>query len=369
MWAARWGGGPPPWWPEGEPWPPRRRHGPRAFGCLFGLVALTLVVGFVTIVSSLIAVLGVAGPASPVVTLFGLLVVLVLLAAGVRVLGGGLWRTGRTLDDLVEAARRVEAGDYSVRVGRVGSGPRPVRDLARAFDTMVDRLEAEDRQRRTLLADVSHELRTPLAVIRGGVEAIIDGVHPADEPHLAAIVDETRVMERLVEDLRTLALAESGRLALHREAVDLADLVQDVAASFGSAAAAAEVRIVVDAQAVLPPADVDPVRMREVVVNLVDNAIRHTPPGGRIDLRVRSGPDVRIEVADTGPGVDPAILRHVFDRFVKAPGSRGSGLGLAIARDLVAAHGGTIEVDSRPGAGTTFTVALPLGAGRMTGPP
>jgi two-component system, OmpR family, sensor histidine kinase BaeS len=224
---------------------------------------------------------------------------------------------------------------------------------------MVDRLEAQDRERRTLLADVSHELRTPLAVIRGGVEAIIDGVHPADEPHLAAIVEETRVMERLVEDLRTLALAESGRLALHREAVDLAELVQDVAASFGAAAAGADVRIVVDAPDGLPPADVDPVRIREVVANLVDNAIRHTPPGGRVELRVGGGADVRIDVADTGRGIDPAILPHVFDRFVKAPGSRGSGLGLAIARDLVTAHGGTMTVTSQANAGTIFTIVLP----------
>jgi two-component system sensor histidine kinase BaeS len=301
------------------------------------------------------------GEARPLETVFAFLVAgLVLVGLG-RLIGAGLWRTGRTLDELVDAARRVEAGDYSVRVAPGRSGPRGAGDLARAFNTLVSRLEVEDRERRTLLADVSHELRTPLAVIRGRVEAIIDGVHPADEAHLSAIVDETRVMERLVEDLRTLSLAESGTLSLHREGVDPDELVRDVAASFGPAAAEAGIALRVDVPEDLPEAELDPVRMREVIGNLVDNALRHTPRGGQVTVRVRGGAALRLEVTDTGPGIEPSVLPHVFERFVKGQGSRGSGLGLAIARSLVAAHGGTIEVESRAGAGTTFTVIIPTG--------
>jgi signal transduction histidine kinase len=349
--------GRPPWWPEDEPWPPRRRRGPGPFGCLFGLVALVVFVTLVVAVTAVIDALWLGGPARPAQGLLSILVAVLLIVVVVRAIGGGLWRTGRILDRLVDAARQVEDGDYSVRVGPI-AGPRGMRELGRAFDTMVDRLDANDRQRRALLADVSHELRTPLAVIRGSVEAIIDGVHPADEAHLGAIVDETRVMERLVEDLRTLALAESGTLTLHREPVDPVELVRDVAASFASVAAEAGVSLEVDAPEAAPTLDLDPVRMREVVANLVDNAIRHTPAGGRVEVRVGATPELRIAVIDTGPGIDPALLPHVFDRFVKGPGSQGSGLGLAIARDLVTAHGGTIEVQSAT-TGTTFTIRIP----------
>ena len=231
---------------------------------------------------------------------------------------------------------------------------------------MTDRLAADERSRQALLADVSHELRTPLAVIRGSLEAIVDGVHPADEAHLGAIVEETRVMERLVEDLRTIAQAEGGTLTLHPEPTDLADLAGEVVASFMSQAQRAHVTLVADVPDEVPPLTVDPVRIREVVANLVSNALRHTPAGGRVTVRVSAAPEhVELAVVDTGPGIDPAILPHVFDRFVKTPGSGGSGLGLAIARDLTVAHGGTIEAASPSGAGTTFTVRLPLtGGGR-----
>ena len=295
---------------------------------------------------------------------------LLFLGAGhrarVRFAGGGAWRTGRTLDALVEAARAVEAGDYSARVAPPERGPRALRELVGAFDTMTDRLAADERSRQALLADVSHELRTPLAVIRGSLEAIVDGVHPADEAHLGAIVEETRVMERLVEDLRTIAQAEGGTLTLHPEPTDLADLAGEVVASFMSQAQRADVTLVADVPDELPPLTVDPVRIREVVANLVSNALRHTPAGGRVTVRVSAAPEhVELGVVDTGPGIDPAILPHVFDRFVKTPGSGGSGLGLAIARDLTVAHGGTIEAASPPGAGTAFTVRLPLtGGGR-----
>jgi two-component system sensor histidine kinase BaeS len=332
----------------------------RIFGCLFAIMSFFVVSTIVVLIATVISSLGLFGPGPPHLGLLALLVLGLLLAASAA--SGGLWRAGRTLDRLVEAARAVEAGDYTARVAPPVRGPRAVAELARAFDTMAGRLEADEAERRSLLADVSHELRTPLAVIRGSLEAIVDGVHPADEAHLAAIVEETRVMERLVEDLRTLALAEGGTLPLHREPTDIADLAHDVVASFQSTAAAAGVTLTADAPDDLPLTTADPVRIREVLANLVANAVRHTPSGGRVTVSAaaESG-GIVVRVADTGSGIDRALLPHVFERFVKTAGSGGSGLGLAIARNLVVTHGGTIDVDSEPGAGATFTVRLPIG--------
>ncbi|MDX6573905.1 MAG: two-component system, OmpR family, sensor histidine kinase BaeS, partial [Gaiellales bacterium] len=240
-------------------------------------------------------------------------------------------------------------------------GPRPVRDLVRAFDTMAARLEADEKQRRSLLADVTHELRTPLAVVQGNVEAIIDGVHPADEAHLSAILDETRVLTRLIEDLRTLALSEAGSLSLHREPTDLSILAADVAAAFEPAAQGAGIGIQSDVDDSLPLLDIDPIRIREVLSNLVGNAIRHTPAGGTVSISGRlDGASVELVVADTGSGIEPDLLDHVFERFSRSATTGGSGLGLAIARGLVELHGGTIGAVSRPGGGTRIEVRLPV---------
>jgi signal transduction histidine kinase len=209
---------------------------------------------------------------------------------------------------------------------------------------------------------VSHELRTPLAVVQGDVEAIIDGVHPADETHLRAILDETHVLSRLVEDLRTLSLAESGALALHREPTDLASLARATAAAFAPRAAEAGVSIETSAAPDLPPAEVDPVRVRELLTNLVSNALRYTPRGGRVRIEAqRDGAGaVTLAVSDTGAGIPPEQLARIFDRFYKSPESRGAGLGLAIAKKLVEAHGGTIAAASTVGEGTTVRFTLPL---------
>jgi signal transduction histidine kinase len=293
------------------------------------------------------------------------LVVLGLVVVALAATGRTFRSTGRTLDELVEATRRVEAGDYSVRVGPRSGGSRSVRQLVAGFDTMAARLETDERQRRTLLAEVSHELRTPLAVVQGNLEAIVDGVYPPDPAHLEGILDETRVLGRLIDDLRTIALSEAGTLALHREPTDPDVLVGDVVRSFEPAAAAAGVELTAAIEGDLPILDIDPVRIREVLANLVANAIGHTPPGGRVTVAggVESGAWVRLEVRDTGAGIDPGLLPHVFDRFVKGDESRGSGLGLAIARQLVLAHGGEIAAESPAGAGTTIRVRLPLTGG------
>ena len=296
---------------------------------------------------------------------------IVILVGGIVALGvtGRTFRrAGVSLDELVDAARRVEDGDYTTRVAEPVTRRGPLRQLVRGFNSMAARLEVEAEQRRRLLADVSHELRTPLTVIQGNIEAILDGVHEADDANLEAILDETHVLARLVDDLRTVALSESGNLPLHREPTDLSVLAAEAVSSFQPAADAADVRLEVAVDDAVPLLDVDPVRIREVFSNLVANALRHTPGGGSIDVSATTtsdGNDVEVVVRDTGSGIDPALLPHVFDRFAKAADSRGSGLGLAIARGLVEAHGGTIEVESTQAGGTqsggtTFRFRLPI---------
>ncbi len=333
----------------------------RGFGCLFGLIFLAGVLGLIALMSSLIGgILSAGGPLGGLIRIAAVFVV--ILAVGGVVASGRAFRgSAVVLDELVEVAARVEAGDYSVRVDRPDRGPRPVRDLARAFDTMTARLDANERQRRSLLADVTHELRTPLAVVQGNVEAILDGIHPADEAHLTAILDETRVLTRLVEDLRTLALSEAGSLSLHREPTDLAILATDVATAFEPAATAARIALRADVDESLPLLDIDPVRIREVLANLVANAIRHTPADGAIAIAGRlDGRVVELTVADSGGGIAPDLLPHVFERFSRGPASGGSGLGLAIARGLVELHAGTIAAEPRPGGGTIIRIRLPL---------
>lgn len=288
---------------------------------------------------------------------------LVLLAvfAALAFAARSLRRLTRPVGDVIEAVGRVADGDLTTRV--TVRGPREGRALARAFNAMASRLEAGEELRRRLLADVSHELRTPLSVVQGNLEALVDGVHPADEEHLAAILDETKVLSRLVEDLRTLSLAESGALALHREAIDIGALVREIAASFVSQAEPVGVSLDADLGTDLPQVDADPVRAREILSNLIANAIRYTPRDGRITVVARAeDPGAAIEVRDTGAGIAPEQIDRIFDRFYKSAESRGAGLGLAIAKQLVEAHGGRISATSVVGEGTTIRFTLPAEA-------
>ncbi len=273
------------------------------------------------------------------------------------VFGRFAFRTWRPVRDLIRAAGSLADGDYSVRVTTSAPAVRPV---VSSFNRMAERLESADEQRRRLLADLGHELRTPLTVVRGEIEAMLDGVHDADPDHLELLLDEVTVMERLIEDLRTLSLAEAGALALHPEPTDLVDLVSDVGDAHRRIAAERAVVVTADGPASLPDVVVDPVRIREVVSNLVINSLRAMPDGGGLALRVRDrGAAVEIEVEDTGVGLAPAEVAAAFERFRKGSTSKGSGLGLTISRDLVEAHGGEITMDSAPGAGTVVRVTLP----------
>jgi two-component system sensor histidine kinase BaeS len=348
----------PPWWPEGEPFPPARRwgrRGPPAFirriGCFFvGVLAVAVLAGAVA--GSLVAQLG-PWPVALLVVGF----VILIVVAGF----GGFRRMTRAVGSLVEAAGRIEAGDYSAQVPETGTPD--MRSVARAFNAMSARLKASDEQRRSFLADVAHELRTPLSVIRGQAEAIADGVYPGDAAHLAPILDATQTLDRLVEDLRTLVLTDAGSLVLQKEPTDLGALAVESVDSFKVQAEAAGIGLSTDISDNLPSVEVDAARIRGVIGNLLSNAIRHTPAGGSGAVGVSaSGDGVVITVTDSGKGIPPELLPHVFERFVRGAGSSGSGLGLAIVHDIVSAHGGTVEVESQAGSGTKVRLTLPIGS-------
>jgi two-component system, OmpR family, sensor histidine kinase BaeS len=355
----------PPWWPEGESWPPSgdgpegwryaRGRFMRRIGCFVAL----MVVVFASLIAFVAWLIGRAFGSAPhpgFILLIGLLLLFVLANVGRAVR-----RAAAPVGDLIEASGRVEAGDFSTPVPE--TGPREVRALARAFNAMSAKLEATEQERRSALADVSHELRTPLTVIQGNLEALLDGVYPADAAHLQSLLDETRILERLVEDLRTLTLADAGSLVLHREPTDLATLLHDVASGYQSQAYQAGIALTVASEPDLPPLDLDPSRIREVVANLLINALRHTPRDGRVEVSAhRIGGDVEVQVHDTGPGIPAEQIDRIFDRFYRSPDSPGSGLGLPIARSLVEAHGGRMSAASTVGEGTTMRFTLPVGS-------
>ncbi len=355
----------PPWWPENQPWPPQRRqyrHNPffRRFGCFFGILNLLGIAFFILLVA---AILRLFGPvdinflirwALPV-GLGGLALIILIVTAAVYTLR----RISGPLDDLHEAARKVAEGDYSTHVAE--KGPPEVRSMARAFNNMSRRLSQADEQRRSLLADTTHELLTPLTVIQGNLEGMLDGVYPADEANLRGILEETNVLSRLLEDLRTLALAESGALQLQKEPTEILPFLHDVTSVFQAQAASAGVTITVDAVGELPTLQIDPRRMRQVLSNLLANDLRYSPPGGAIRLKCGvEGNSIVISVQDEGPGIPTADLEHVFERFYKSTDSGGMGLGLAIAKQLVEAHGGQISAENAPTRGTIFRIMLPV---------
>jgi two-component system OmpR family sensor kinase/two-component system sensor histidine kinase BaeS len=273
------------------------------------------------------------------------------------------------LADVMAAADAVADGDLSVRLRQDQAGE--MGRLARSFNRMTSELQRAEQQRRSLTADVAHELRNPLHIIQGNLEGILDGVYRPTAAHLAATLDETRLLARLVDDLQTLSLAESGQLPLHLQSVSAADLLADAEASFSAAFSSAGITLLVQVEGDEHTMQIkaDPDRLDQVLSNLLANAMRHTPPDGQVTLSARSLKDlVVIEVVDSGPGIPQDELPYVFDRFWKGDPSRsrqahtGSGLGLAIARQLVQAHGGTITVESPPGSGARFQVLLPRSA-------
>lgn len=356
----------PSWWPENEPWPPRvraaRPHFLRRMGCFFVLFNLFGLVTLGGIFVLLARGLGWTNfPFGPGQRLIPSEVFIVPLVIFLLVLGGVvLRRLVVPLDDLLKAADKVGQGDYSVRVKEKGS--REIRSLSRAFNNMASRLTINDEQRRDLLADVTHELRTPLTVMQGNLEGMLDGIYPADEANLRSLLEETNILSRLIEDLRTLALAESGALQLKKEPVDLSMLIKDILAAFQTQADSAGVSLIFQSRDELSSLNLDPGRIRQVLFNLVANALRYTPSAGSVKIQYRQEDGKAcLDIQDTGPGMPPEELSHVFERFYKSADSGGMGLGLAIARHLIEAHSGTISANSVIGQGTTMSIILPMG--------
>jgi signal transduction histidine kinase len=284
-----------------------------------------------------------------------------LLLVGLIAAARALRRMAGPVAGLMEAAGRLAQGDYEARVREWGSPE--VRSLARAFNDMAERLQAHEQQRRNLLADVTHELRTPLAVIQGNLEGLLDGVYPRDDAHLTPLLDETRVLAALIDDLHTLALAETGTLPLHREPTDLGTLVEETLFALRGRAEAEGIALETVIDEELPLVDVDATRIHQVLANVLHNALRHTGRGGRVRVTVAmkdatEGRRVTLAVSDTGTGIAPEDLAHVFDRFYRSADSPGTGLGLAIAKNLVALHGGEISAESQVGKGTTIRIML-----------
>jgi signal transduction histidine kinase len=270
------------------------------------------------------------------------------------------------VESLAQAARRVSHGDFSQRVK--ANSKDEFGELAIAFNAMAEDLERTERLRRNLVADVAHELRTPLSNIQGHVEAIRDGLLPAEPATFDSIYEEVLLLARLVEDLQELTLAEAGQLTLLRQSADVVEIVRRAAVAAQPPAEARGLTIETDLPSEPAMADVDPERIGQVLRNLLSNATTHTSEGGRIIVSLKDEHDeLRVTVADTGAGIPPEDLPYVFERFYRVDRSRvratgGAGLGLTIAKRLVEAHGGTISVESELGKGSRFTFTLPKGS-------
>jgi signal transduction histidine kinase len=333
-----WGDGPPPW-TSGVGQGRRFRRG--------AFVAFLFLVLFIALLASLVATVASGRHPAPGITLAITVIVLFGLVTSARV----LWRSTRSIGALMDAADRIAEGDYTTRVGQVPA--RPLQRLAGSFDEMTERLETNEQRRRELLADVAHELRTPLQAIRGSVEGMLDGLYPMDAEHLRPVIERTDLMARLLDDLRTLSMAEAGVLELHRETVDARAAVDDVADAFRSFADNAGVRLEVHHDGTVRTIEADPVRLSEILSNLVANALRYTPRGGTVTIRSNTANGrATFEVDDTGPGIPFDQLPYIFDRFVRSADRGGTGLGLAIAKRLVEAHGGSISAGPAPSGGT-----------------
>lgn len=294
-------------------------------------------------------------------------ILLSLLAAGALALFfGGLivWQVVRPLQQLTDAAQKIAAGNLTQQVN-VAPGDE-IGDLGLAFNQMTQRLARAETLRNQMTADIAHELRTPLTVIQGNIEALQDGVFPLTIDALDPILDKTLLLRRLVEDLRQLTLAETGQLSLNMQPTDLHALAVQSAEAFQSTAAARAISLVIDSPDGLPAVNADRQRVQQVFMNLLANALRYTPDGGSVTIRLALEAGwIRVAVEDTGPGIPPEDRTNVFERFYRVDQGRaraadgsGSGLGLAVARSIVEAHGGQIGVESAPDQGAVFWFTL-----------
>ncbi|MEK7278503.1 MAG: ATP-binding protein [Chloroflexota bacterium] len=295
-----------------------------------------------------------------------------LAAGGAALLVGGVFAFGlvRPIRQLKAATRSIAHGDLSQRVPVASKDE--LGELAASFNSMAADLQKAERVRRDMTADIAHELRNPIAVLQANIEAVLDGVLPPTGENLQPLLDQTRLLTRLVDDLRTLALADSGQLSLHLAPTDPVALLRSVVARFAPQAEAKKISLRSELPDGLPMLTIDPERIAQVLGNLISNALRHTPEGGRVVVRLLGGSNhlttqqpnpLVFQVSDSGSGIPADSLPHVFERFHRADKSRaraegGTGLGLAIAKQLVELHGGKIWVTSEEGRGTEVSFTL-----------
>ncbi len=290
-----------------------------------------------------------------------------LIATGLGVLVALVFarRMARPIEAISAAASSLAQGKLSVRIP-APRGEDEIARLARNFNRMAEALEKLEAERRAMIADIAHELRTPLTVMQGRLEAIQDGVVPLEMGEIDRLHQQARLLSRLVEDLRTLSLADAGRLNLALQPLNLAELARRMAAAFGAALEAKQVALELRLPEGPVPVRADPDRLAQVIGNLLTNALEHTPAGGRIALEVaKDTTHAHLRVLDSGPGIPAEALNKVFDRFYRAEASRsratgGSGLGLSIVKALVELHKGTVAAHNRPEGGAVFEVRLPL---------
>lgn len=302
------------------------------------------------------------------------LIITGLIAAAIAILIGLLLtrQITRPIKALVNGARQIASGNFGHRV-EIRTGDE-LGTLGQSFNNMANNLDEAEQERRRIVSDIAHELRTPLTVIEGTVTGIQDGVFRPDKEHLDAIREQTSLLTRLTSDLRDLSLAESGQLRLALAPTDLVGLIQRTTSQFQIKAQEKGIEIKTELPAGPLKANVDSARIEQVLGNLITNAIRHTPSGGQITISVTrsikdvahqlDSPSLVLSVADTGEGIAPEYLPHIFERFYRVEKSRarsegGSGLGLAIVKQMVQAHGGKVWVESEPGKGSIFFAAFP----------
>lgn len=270
----------------------------------------------------------------------------------------------RPVRALISGARQLTKGELSYRVD-VKSRDE-IGELADSFNIMASSLEKGEQSRRQLTADIAHELRTPLTVIEGTVDGIIDGVFKPDTEHLCSIKEQASLLTHLISDLRDISLAESGQLELNLAPTDIVELVRRMVSNYEINAIKKNVRIKLEEGTQIPEIRIDPVRIEQVISNLLTNAIRHTPSGDSITVTVKNDEGgLEISVSDTGEGIATEDLPHVFERFYRSGSSRarkegGTGLGLAIVKQMVEAHGGKVWVGSKMDTGSIFSILLPF---------
>jgi signal transduction histidine kinase len=270
----------------------------------------------------------------------------------------------RPIRELTHATHAITQGNYQQQV--TIRSKDELGELASAFNKMSAELARSIETRKQMTADIAHELRTPLSLILGHAEAVHDGVLPPTHENFEIIREEAERLEHLVEDLRTLSLADAGELTIQPQIIDPGRLLEEVATLYHFQTKTRDLTLDLDIASPLADIEVDPGRITQVLTNILDNAVRHTPTGGRITLAARgTSGGVELLVRDSGPGLPAADLNRIFDRFYRADESRhradgGSGLGLAIAKSIVTAHGGQIRAESEPGQGLTVIITLPV---------